>query len=258
MNIKINNLNKVETFAAIFQNMKLFAENINIDCNEERMYIQTMDNSKVSILEINIPKSWFCSYSCPIPITLGINSNMFYKILNSRDKVQTMEILHETDNEDKLFIHMKSTIKTVFDRDFEVPLMELNTDMMEIPIIEYQADISLPSADFALLINQLRGFGETLQIVCNENKIEMISKSIEQGKMSVMVKIEDLSGFAIEESNEIDMSFSLNNLHIICSYSKISKEVEIKMHKQFPLYITYINEELSIRHFLAPKISEDN
>ena len=257
MNIKINNLNKVEVFAAIFQNMKLFAEHINIDCNEDRMYIQTMDNSKISILEINIPSSWFCSYSCPIPVVFGVNSNMFYKILSARDKVQTMEI-YETDNEDTLFVHMESSIKTIFDRDFEVPLIELNTDRLEIPDIEYQADISLPSIDFALLINQLRGFGETLQIICNENKIEMISKSIENGKMSVLVKIEDLSGFAIEESNELDMSFSLHNLHMICSYSKISKEVEIKMHKNYPLYISYINEELTIKHFLAPKISEDD
>ena len=210
MKININNLTKVEVFATIFQNLKLFAEHVNIDCNEERMYIQTMDNSKISILEINIPKSWFCSYSCPKPVTIGVNSNIFHKILSSRDKIQTMEILYnDDDEEDKLFVHMESSIKTVFDRDFEVPLIELNTDIMIIPSIEYEADISLPSIDFALLINQLRGFGETLQIICNENKLVMISKSIELGKMSVLVKIEDLSEFAIEENNELNMSFSL-------------------------------------------------
>ena len=117
MNISINNLTKVETFAILFQNIKLFTEYINIDCNEERIYIQTMDNSKTSILEITIPKTWFCSYSCPIPVTLGINASIFYKILSSRDKVQTMQINYDTAEEDKLFIHMESSIKTVFDRN---------------------------------------------------------------------------------------------------------------------------------------------
>jgi proliferating cell nuclear antigen len=257
MDISINNIAKVEIFATLFQNMKLFTDQINIDCNEDRMYIQTMDNCKISILEITIPKSWFCSYSCPTPINLGINSSIFYKILSSRDKIQTMHICYDINDEDKLFVHMKSTMKTVFDRNFEVPLIDLISDIMMIPEIEYQADISLPSLDFSLLINQLRGFGETLEFVCNENKIEMISKSIDQGKMSVSVEIDDLSSFAIEEEKELNMSFTLSNLHSIGSYSKISKDVEIKMHESYPLFLGYFNEELTIKIFLAPKISED-
>jgi proliferating cell nuclear antigen PCNA len=257
MNISLNNLTKVDIFATLFQNIKLFTDQINIDCNEERMYIQTMDNSKVSILEITIPSTWFCSYHCPNPIVIGINSSIFFKILSSRDKVQTMQIIFSIEDEDKLFVHMNSSIKTVFDRNFEVPLIDLCSDIMTIPIIEYQADISLPSLDFALLINQLKGFGETLEFVCNENKIEMISKSIDQGKMSVSVGIDDLSSFAIEEGRELNMSYSLNNLHSMCCYSKICKEVEIKMHESYPLYVGYFNEELLIKFFLAPKISDD-
>lgn len=259
MEICINNLTKLETFTTIFQHMKLITDSVNIDCNEERIYIQTMDNSKVSILEIIIPKSWFCSYSCPVPVIIGINCSMFHRILTARDKVQTMQILYDVEAEcDKLFVYMKSPVKSVFDRDFEVPLISLDTELMTIPDIEYHADISLQSTDFALLINQLKGFGDTLQIVCNENKIEMISKSIEQGKMSVSVKIDELTGFAIEENKELNMSFSLNLLHIICSYSKISKEVEIKMFDNYPLYICYSNEELKVKHFIAPKISDDD
>jgi|Transcript_23211 hypothetical protein len=74
MDISINNITKVGIFATLFQNMKLFTDQINIDCNEERMYIQTMDNCKISILEITIPKSWFCSYSCPTPINFKFRS----------------------------------------------------------------------------------------------------------------------------------------------------------------------------------------
>jgi proliferating cell nuclear antigen len=258
MDINLNNLHKIESFTILFQNLKLFSDNINIDCNEERIYIQTMDNLKISIIEINIPSTWFCYYSCPIPVVLGINSNIFSKILSSREKQQTMQIVYNNEQEDKLFFHMSCDIKTVFDRDFEIPLINLETDLMVIPPIEYQADISLPSSDFALIINQLRGFGEILEIICNEEKIEMITKSIEQGKMSVLVNIDDVSGFAIEESCELNMSFSLNILSLICSFSKLSKEIDIKMHKEYPLYISFHNEELYVKHYLAPRINDEN
>lgn len=258
MEICINSLTKLETFITIFQNMKMITDSINIDCNEDRVYIQTMNTSKISILEITIPKSWFCTYSCLKPVMIGINCSTFLRILLARDKAQTMQILYDVEDEtDKLFVHMKSPIKTIFDRDFEVPLIDLDTEIMAIPDIEYQADISLPSTDFALLINQLKGFGDTLEIVCNETIIKMISKSIDSGKMSVLVKIDDLTGFAIEEGRELKMSFSLNLLNVICNYSKISKEVDIKMSENYPLYISYSNEELTVRHFIAPKISDD-
>ena len=258
MNIQLNNLIKVDEFTMLFQNMKLFADHINIDINDERMYIQTMDNCKISLLEVVIPKSWFCDYSCPIPVTLGINTNIFHKILSSRDKVQTMHMYYNTAEEDKLYIDMESSMKTVFDRKFEVPLMDLNYDVMNITDMEYQADISLPSTDFALLINQLRGFGDSVQFVCNESKIEMISKSIEQGKMSVIVEIDELSAYAIEEDQEINMSFSLKCLHNMCSFSKIYKDVEIKMHSESPLYICYSDNDLYVKIFLAPQMSSDD
>jgi Proliferating cell nuclear antigen, C-terminal domain len=151
----------------------------------------------------------------------------------------------------------KISITTVFDRKFEVPLLELVYDTFNIDSKEYQADISLPSSDFALLINQLRGFGETLQIVCNENKIEMISNSDEFGKMSVIVEIDDLSSYAIEEEREIDMSFSLKCLHNMCSFSKMFPNVEIKMFSESPLYVSYSDNEFHVNIYLAPKIVDN-
>lgn len=248
---------RAETFAILLQNIKLFTDYINIDCNEDRLFIQTMDSSKISILEITIPKTWFASYSCPIPIIFGINSGIFNKILSSRDKYQMVFITYKMEQEDTLFVHMESLEKTIFDRNFEVPLIDISYEAITIPVIDYQAEISLPSHNFALLINQLRGFGETLEILCNVNRIEMISKSLDQGKMSVPVKIDDLSGYAIEEDKELCTSFSLSNLHVMCSFSKISKDVEIRMTDNLPLFVAFDNEELTVHCFLAPRISED-
>jgi hypothetical protein len=103
----------------------------------------------------------------------------------------------------------------------------------------------------------LRGFGETLQIICNDSKVEMISKSIDQGKMSVVLQIDDLSAYAIEENQELNLSFSLKNLHLMCSFGKTYEGVDVKLHPNYPLYICYGSNELTIKLFLAPKVSDD-
>ena len=64
---------------------------------------------------------------------------------------------------------------------FELPLIELDVDVMQIPEMESDADISLPSTYFAGIINQLEIFGDTIEFSCNEDKIILNSLSVESG-----------------------------------------------------------------------------
>jgi hypothetical protein len=101
-------------------------------------------------------------------------------------------------------------------------------------------------------------FGETLSILCSEEKVEMNSESIDTGKMFVNIPIDDLNEFAIEEDETVEMSFSLAHLKNICLYSKISKEVEVNLKKDFPIKLIYTldDEDAKAVFYLAPKIDE--
>ena len=63
--------------------------------------------------------------------------------------------------DDKLRLDMTSDNPTIFDKRFELPLIDIDTEMMSIPEMEYQAEFSLPSNTFVTLIDQLKLFGET-------------------------------------------------------------------------------------------------
>jgi proliferating cell nuclear antigen len=153
---------------------------------------------------------------------------------------------------------MTGEIKTVFDKNFEVPLIELESDLMEIPVIEYQAEMSLPSTNFASIVSQLKMFGDTMDVECSENTINLSATTPEQGKMSVEVKIEDLTAFAIDEGEELSISFSLNYLNIICLYNKLARDIELKLSRDYPMRVDYnIGDGASITFFLAPKIRLD-
>ena len=114
MNIIINNTQKAELFAHLFQHIKLFTEQINICFESERMYIQTMDNSRISILEIVIPKDWFHEYTVTESITIGINVNIFYRVLNSREKAQQLRISLTDKDTDKLQVFLTGESKDEF------------------------------------------------------------------------------------------------------------------------------------------------
>jgi proliferating cell nuclear antigen PCNA len=254
MNVEIQSAAKAELFGGLFQHIKLFTMHINILFKEDRMFVQGMDSSRVSIFEINVPASWFDRYELDDKdVTIGINVNIFSKILSTRDKSQSIR-LHYVDDDDKLYMEFTSNDQ-VYDKKFEVPLMELECEMMMIPDTESQAEFSLPSIKFGVLVDQLRLFGDTIQFDCSESAIQLSSSSPESGKMLAEIPIEDITSFAIAEDIVLSLSYSLLHMHNICLYSKIAPEVTIHMSTDYPIKMIFaVGQEAQIVFYLAPKL----
>ena len=118
MNISIVDIQKAEIFAAIFQHIRVFTDNINIMFKSEQMYIQLMDSSHISIIEIVLPNTWFDVYKLTddVSLTLGINATILFRILNSREKTQAIHIHYENTDSDKLNIEFLSENKNEFNK----------------------------------------------------------------------------------------------------------------------------------------------
>jgi proliferating cell nuclear antigen len=260
MNICINDLQKADCFSSIFQNLKPLTDSINISFSDDQMYIQSMDSTHITLFEITVPAAWFCEYSkdSPASTVIGINTNALSRILNSRDKSQTIQIIFSEDSSDALNIEMRSKEKNIFDKSFEVPLLDLESEFMQIPALEYQAEMSIPSSKFAGIITQLKLFGTSMDIECSETNIRLCAKDAAEGKMSVNISIDDISYFAIDAGANLKMSYNLRCMHLICQFCKISENVDLRIHSDHPLRVDYdIGNGGMIRFFLAPMIAPD-
>ena len=99
-------------------------------------------------------------------------------------------------------------------------------------------------------------FGDTMDLQCSEDKIMLYSQSQTMGKMFVEIKIDDLTAFAIDEGDELKLSFSLNSLHSVCMYNKLASEIEIKIKTDFPMKLIYSlgEDNIKMTFYLAPKM----
>tara|TARA_B100000513_G_scaffold66886_1_gene26500 strand:- start:793 stop:1623 length:831 start_codon:yes stop_codon:yes gene_type:complete len=260
MNIHISDANKCEIFSQVFQHIKLFTENINIHFRESGLYIQTMDGSRISIFELSIPNTWFDEYSLGNEgeLVIGIHSIILYRLLHSRDKSQSIHLEIQEKGADNILINFTSENPNVYDRHYQINLMEIDVEELSIPEMDYEAEFTLSSITFANLMDQFQMFGDTLQLFCSEEKINMKAHSQETGNMSVTIPIDDILSFAIDEGEELNMFYSLNHLRNISCYSKITKNIDIFVKKDCPLKITYPLDEENcyIRFYLAPKVDD--
>jgi proliferating cell nuclear antigen len=259
MDIQIGG-SKADIFTSIFQHIRPFTENVSLIFRPVGLYLQTMDSARVSIVELTLPGGWFdvYSFSHKGDIVLGLNTAIFFKILNVREKQQRIQLVYRT--EDSFEIHFTGEDKTIFDKHFRCPLVDLDSETMVIPETEYTAEFTLPSATFLTLIQQLKTFGDSLDIECTETTIQLAAKSAEMGAMSVDVPIDDLNSFAINEGEEVRMSFSLACLHNICAFSKTAKEISLRMCNDYPLSVVYpiTEEDAHLKVYLAPKITDND
>jgi len=283
MEIIIRNSERADRFAAIFQHIKLFTEHIAVSFDSTHMKMQCMDNAHVAILEMSLPASWFDVYniSDKESIRIGFNATFLHRILSSRDKDQQIQLTYSLEETDKLLIHLtkpdepladSSSVNTAaktkekksqtntFDKHFELPLIDIEEEGMQIPEIEYSAELAMHSSQFADIITQLKMFGDTMEVQCSEERIALASTSQDQGKMFVEIGINDLSEFAIDEGADLALSFSLTYLKYFCAYSKIADLVSIKFGESYPMRIAYSLGEMEDAYLvfhLAPKINDD-
>jgi proliferating cell nuclear antigen len=243
-----------------------------------------MDSAHVAIIEMSLPAEWFDIYSLSeddgASVRIGFNATYLHRILSSRDKDQQIQLVHSSEDADRLLIHLTkpddtfvsdtSSVNTNnkskekkqtnhFDKHFELPLIDIDEETMEIPEIEYAAELSMHSAQFADIITQLKMFGDTMEVQCSEERIALASTSQDQGKMFVEIGINDLSEFAIDEGADLALSFSLTYLKHFCAYNKISELVAIKFGDSYPMRVSYSlgeEEDAMLVFYLAPKIND--
>lgn len=265
MRLEIKNYSKAELFVTCFQYFKNFTDSINIMFEEKRMYVQCMDTGMVIVLELSLPNDWFDMYELTSEesVTIGINTNTWSKVLGMKEKNQIIKINTE-DKDDKLSVSFCSETKNdgdkniPFNKDFEIPLMDIESDLMEIPPTEYQADIIMQSTMFSSMVNQLKQFGESVQINCDENNVKFSSYSDICGKMDSNIDVSNLEEYAIDENAVINMSYCLKYFYNISQFQKISKNIQIHVKENFPIMFKYEIEGNGILQFyVAPKIEDD-
>ena len=258
MKLEITDLHKADVFVQCFQHMKTFVDNINIVFKEEQLYIQAIDHSMILIMEFSLPSEWFESYSLSESITVGINCSLLSKVLSIRDKTQKISWTTE-ENPDKLNIafHAENS-KLVFDKGFELPLIDFDTELLAIPPIDYPAEFTLPTVIFANMIHQLKQFGDTLNIECTEEYINMVSDSVEYGTMNTHMPIEDLEEYAINEGQTVKSGYGLKYLGNVCLYQKVAKSIFVGVSDSFPMKIQFLMEnDAQMTFYLAPKVVDE-
>jgi proliferating cell nuclear antigen len=253
MQLCIENKTKLEIFVALFQLLKNWGSAITIYFESEKLYIQAMDNSHICLADIKITNKWFSTYECTSDIKISINSTQFAVLINYALKHNKLELKCDNDS-DKLFINFSS--KDTFDHFFELNLIDIETENIEIPNVDYDVDFTIETKKFIDLLSELNTFGTELNIHCSENVFEL-STIGDTTKLKINIPVNDLNEYAITENGNLDLSFSLNHVCKLCVSPKLTSEINVSISNNYPMSINYnLGDDSKIFFYIAPKLMD--
>ena len=256
---QINDFDKATQFITILKTFKSYNDHITFQLLDERLYIQGMDNSHISLYELNIKPNWFSNYQVNTldQRVISVSSNILTKVLSlfSRDHTLNFFVDEEKSMFQLTFINNNNNNNI---KSFEIPLFTIEFDLLQTMDIDYDTNIKLSSKTFSEYINELNIFNSELGIKCNDQELKLTSKS-DNGSMTQQISLNDVVDYATDEDSFINIKLEMKFLIYINQLSKSFDFMTLYLHNELPLKITFQNNDQSVstQFFLAPKLVDD-
>jgi len=255
MELEIRDDKKKDIFTKLFKHLTSFTESINIRCKPDRFYIQGMDSSHISLFELILEKDWFDKFEVADKKLLGINLISFSKILCFRDKEQNIR-LKLNDDGDKLFIGLSYPDEKGINKAFQIPLLDIEEDLLGVPLVEYTADFIIETKKIRDFLEEMSTFGNAIKVKCSEEEIEFSSDG-DEGFMKVKIDFDDVEEYQIDEDTELELDYASKYILWMLQYSDIVEMTHLFVSKKYPMQIYYsLGGNNFLRFYVAPLITD--
>merc|ERR1712159_140613 len=199
-------------------------------------------------------------FKCDRAVSLGMNVESLSKVFKMCGNHDSLRLRHDNESDKVTFICESSEDDRI--ADFELKLMQIESEHMEIPEQQYKVVAKMPSAEFLKVCRDLKEFGETMQIQASKDGIRF-SVQGDVGTGNVVLKPreaekpEERVSLTVHEA--VTATFALRYLVTFAKAAPLSSTVELGLGPDSPLMVKYELENADngyMRFYLAPKIDE--
>merc|ERR1712176_1606003 len=229
------------------------------DCSEKGLQVQSMDSSHVALVSLLLRESAFSNFKCERPTSLGMNVESLSKILKMCSPNDSLKLRWQS-GADTVSFQCEGGEDRI--ADFDLKLMQIESEHMEIPEQQYKVVAKLPSSEFQRVCRDLREFGEAMQMSASKEGIKF-SVQGDVGTGNVLLKPresdkpEERVQLTVQEP--VNATFALRYLVNFSKAAPLCGSVEIGLGPDAPLLVKFNLDNADngyLQFYLAPKIDE--
>merc|ERR1712119_30804 len=235
-------------------------KDVNFDCSEKGLQVQSMDSSHVALVSLLLRESAFADFKCDRPTSLGMNVDSLAKILKMCGPTDSLKVRWQGGADTVGFQCESGSDDRI--ADFDLKLMQIESEHMEIPEQHYKVTAKLPSGEFQKICRDLKEFGETMQVSASKEGIKF-SVQGDVGAGNVMLKPRESEKpeekVTLTVHEPVTATFALRYLVTFAKAAPLCGQVELGLGPDAPLLVKYdleTGDNGFMQFYLAPKIDE--
>ncbi|XP_078172124.1 proliferating cell nuclear antigen-like [Carex rostrata] len=246
----------------ILESVKDLLSNVNFDCSSSNgLCLQSMDSSHVALVSLQLLPHSFERFRCDRNLTMGINLAHLSRLLKCAANEDVITIKADDQNPDTMSLMFENP---KHDRisDFEMKLMDIESEHLHIPDTSYEATVRMPSQEFARICKDLSTIGDTVVISITKEGVKFsVSGAI--GNVNIICRhnisvVKPDESTVIEMKEPVSLSFPLRYLNSFTKSTPLSSNVIISMSHDLPMVVEYkISGAGYMRFYLAPKVEDE-
>jgi len=245
----------------VLESIKDLVTDANFDCSTTGFSLQAMDSSHVALVALLLRSEGFEHYRCDRNISMGMNLTSMAKMLKCAGNDDIITIKADDGGDSVTFMFESPNQERI--SDFEMKLMDIDSEHLGIPETEYEAIVRMPSGEFARICKDLSTIGDTVVISVTKEGVKFStggdigSANIVCRQNTSVDKEEDKT--VVEMQEPVTLTFALRYLNSFTKATPLSSTVTLSMSKELPVAVEYKIADMGhIRFYLAPKIEEDD
>lgn len=181
-------LDQASTLKRLLDAIKELVQDANFECTEEGISLQAMDNSHVALCSAKLDATGFTRYRCDRPLPLGVNLGSLTKVLKCAKDDDTCT-LKASDDGDILSLTYEARNDERM-AEYDMKLMDIDSDTLGIPDTEYDASVTMYSAEFSRIVRDLSQLGESVRIEVSKEGVRFMADG-ESANGSILMKHTD-------------------------------------------------------------------
>lgn len=217
---------------------------VRIKVNEFGLSITAMDPANVALVKFLLSRDSFSQFETGDEV-LGINLDSLKRILKRCGPGSSL-IMEKKEN--TLNIQIQDRIK----RNFNLSLIEIESEEKEMPNLEFSSRVELNSVDFIASIEDCMIVADACSFIIDEGKFIIEAKGLNSA-------MSEFSGDEAKiEAENCKSRYSLEYLQKFIKGAKLAEKTSLHFAEDHPLRIDFKNTGMDLSFLLAPRVETDD
>ena len=251
MNIVLRN---TKPFRNIFETIKDSYNHLDLRFNHNGLFLQCLDISRVSILEIFLDRSYFSSYTIENEEVVSVFTENFVKCCHCLQPDDTLVITYD---EECLYMTIKSDLRT--------NKLKLNTILTNDELLNCDSSLNhthvfkMTNKCFSQYYSDIKLFNCDSIHFINNGKKELfnIKGEYDNGEIDIECKCDGETIHIMKSKTTLDVEYPIKQFGLINKLTSIFDRCTLNLGNEIPIRINCILEKDSyFRIIIAPKMND--